>query len=242
MRALADFCLVEAHPAAESYSLHTCFHDWTLSSLNREIDFELYGLAFRCVLQAINQDETDLLALAQNRRLVPLATRLDHNYFHKLLDEDEWVEGNLDKLDNVAWLLRTQAKFLTAEHIYKRSLRGYERIYNPEHPSTLKTVIDLGITYRNQGKIAEAEEMYIRALHGFEKIKGPENTSTLKAAGNLGILYWRLGKMTEAEEMYIRAMRLYLQIHEKKSYKANMASESDILVFRNRAPDIVYHP
>jgi tetratricopeptide (TPR) repeat protein len=209
MRTLADFCLVEAHIATESYSLHTCVHDWTLSSLNRVVSMELYDLAFCCVRKLINRDKADQLAYAQNRRLVPHAIRLDHNHFYGLVDKDEWLKENHNAVYSVAWLLQTQRKFLPVEHMYVRALRGKEKAWGPEHTSTLDTVNNLGILYWNQGKMAEAEEMYIRALRGKEKAWGPEHTSTLNTVHNLGILYQNQGKMAEAEQMYVRALQGY---------------------------------
>jgi tetratricopeptide (TPR) repeat protein len=166
MRTLTEFCLLEAHIATESYSLHTCVHHWTLNSLNQAINVELYNLAFHCVRKSVNLDEADQLAFAQNRRLVPHAIRLDHNHFHILVNKDEWVEEKHDDLFSVAWLLQTQDKFLLAEHMYIRALRGQEKTLGPEHKSTLDTVNNLGMLYENQGKIAEAESMYNRALCG----------------------------------------------------------------------------
>jgi hypothetical protein len=212
MRTLADFCLVEAHPAAESYSLHTCVHDWTLSSLNRAIDVELYNLAFRCVWKSINLNELDELAFAQNRRLVPHAKRFNLNHCRIFLDDDEWLEENCADVLTVAWLLKTQGEFLPAEHMYERALRGYEKICGLEHKSTLDTVNNLGILYRKQWKMAEAEEMYLRALRGFEEICGPEHKSTLDTVNSLGILYRKQWKMAEAEEMYLRALRGFEKI------------------------------
>jgi hypothetical protein len=77
--------------------------------------------------------------------------------------------------------------------MYKRALRGKEKVLGTEHTSTLQTVNNLGILYSNQGKLAEAEEMYRRALQGFEKALGVDNAIiyilALNTILNLGDLF-----------------------------------------------------
>jgi tetratricopeptide (TPR) repeat protein len=234
IRTLADFCLVETHAATESYSLHTCVHDWTLSSLNRVIDVTLYNLAFRCIRKSINEDEADQLAFSQNRRLVPHAIRLDHGHFHGLLHDDEWVEENCHDLFCMALFLQIQGKALLAMHIYKQTLRAYEKNNGPDHISTLKAVSNLGMLYQDQGRMAEAEEMCIQVLRGKEKIYGPDHTSTLKTVNNLGVLYRNQGKMVEAEEMYIRALRGMEKIHGP-DYTSTLDTVNNLgLLYRNQ--------
>jgi tetratricopeptide (TPR) repeat protein len=70
--------------------------------------------------------------------------------------------------------------------MYNRALAGYEKVWGPEHTSTLNTVNNLGILYVDQGRHSDAEMMYNRALAGYEKALGPEHTSTLHIVNNLG--------------------------------------------------------
>ncbi|PQE23326.1 WD40 YVTN repeat-like-containing domain protein [Rutstroemia sp. NJR-2017a BBW] len=57
-----------------------------------------------------------------------------------------------------------------AEDIYQRALKGYEKVWGPEHTSTLNTVGNLDILYADQGKMVEVEEMFQRALKGKGKV------------------------------------------------------------------------
>ena len=70
--------------------------------------------------------------------------------------------------------------------MYVWVLTGYGEALGPEHTSTLKTVLDLGMLYRQQGKLREAEDMFVQALGGCEKALGPEHTWALDTVGNLG--------------------------------------------------------
>jgi Tetratricopeptide repeat len=70
-----------------------------------------------------------------------------------------------------------------------RALAGREKALGSDHPSTLKTVNNLGMLYRAQGRLAEAEQIHLRALAEREKTLGPDHTSTLETVDNLGMLY-----------------------------------------------------
>jgi hypothetical protein len=71
--------------------------------------------------------------------------------------------------------------------MYQQALAGYEKMFGPEHTSTLHTVHSFGRLYFKQGKLAEAEVMYEQALAGFKKALGPEHTSTQLARKNLDL-------------------------------------------------------
>ena len=88
--------------------------------------------------------------------------------------------------------------------MYQRALKGYEKTWGPEHPSTLITVNNLGLLYADQCKIEEAEAMYQRALEGFEKVLGLEHKTTLTTFNNLVRFSESQGKIEEAEAIYQR--------------------------------------
>ena len=69
--------------------------------------------------------------------------------------------------------------------MYERALEGYEKAWEPEHPSTLDTVNNLGNLYADQGKMAEAEKMHLRALTGYKKLKGLSHPTTKLIGRNL---------------------------------------------------------
>lgn len=96
--------------------------------------------------------------------------------------------------------------------MYMRSLRGYEKVWGSEHPSTLTIVDNLGSLYIKQGKYAEAEKMCIRALREHERTWGPEHPSILETIKSLGFIYANQGKYAEAEKLYIRAVQWYERV------------------------------
>jgi tetratricopeptide (TPR) repeat protein len=112
----------------------------------------------------------------------------------------DMVVKGVVKEDEIAWVLRSLAdlysdwgKLDEAEKIYQRALQEYEKVWGPEHISTLNTVNNLGALYADQGKMDEAEKMYQRALQGYEKALGREQVKTyipaLNTLENIAVLY-----------------------------------------------------
>jgi tetratricopeptide (TPR) repeat protein len=203
MSKLHDYSLVEAR--AESYSLHPCVHDWTLSWLNREFDEELWRLAVQCIARSVKWD-TEAEYWVVNRRVLQHVYRLEHDQFRALID---WRRVDPGDLSCIAHLYSQSDINVAAEQMYVRALQGYEKAWGGEHTSTLDTVNNLGLLYAKQGKMEKAEQMYVRALQGKEKAWGGEHTSTLNTVNNLGSLYAKQGKMEKAEQMYVRALQGY---------------------------------
>jgi len=101
-------------------------------------------------------------------------------------------------VNNLGLLYTNQGKMVEAEAMYRRALKGYEKVWGPEHTSTLNTVNNLGLLYKDQGKMVEAEAMYRRALEGKEKAWGPEHTSTRLAEFDKDIVW------TGSDEIVLR--------------------------------------
>jgi tetratricopeptide (TPR) repeat protein len=203
MARLHDYSLIEI--TGEGYSLHTCVHDWTLQALNHEISSQYYWLAVECVASLVKRDsERDWWET--NRRLGRHAIRLGHPRLANVFDEGKLDEDDCVGLHYLGILLNSQGKIAEAEQMYQRALAGYEKALGPDHPSTLRTVNNLGNLYCAQGEIVEAEQMYQRALVGKEKALGSYHTSTLQTVHNLGKLYYEQGKMVEAEQLHQRAL------------------------------------
>ncbi len=149
MRMLVDYCLVEVHSAAESYSTHSCVHDWTLGELNQRVETELYWYAFDCVAVSGVDDEWELLGQTRYARVTRHAVRLVHQRFQ---EHDRLVAIASGRLDQAVWiaaLLARQVQLTAAEKMYTRALGGKEKALRRDHTSTLRTVNNLGNLYRD---------------------------------------------------------------------------------------------
>ncbi|GKZ63652.1 hypothetical protein AnigIFM49718_002793 [Aspergillus niger] len=228
MRVLTDYSFLEVQTSLKAWSMHRCVHDWTLAVLNRDVDLQQYWYAFNCIAESISKDgwEFDDFRHLPYSRLATHATRLVLLHQHNNILYSV-TPHYLEKVADIAGLLKGQVQLEAAEEMYQRTLAGYEKALGPDHTSTLNTVNNLANLYSDQSKLKEAEEMYNRALAGFEKALGPDHTSTLNTVNNLGVLYKRQDKLSTAEEMYKRALAGY----EKALVNnlANLYSDQDNL-------------
>ncbi|KAK5460822.1 hypothetical protein LTS15_002885 [Exophiala xenobiotica] len=196
MKKLALYCFLERR---DSWSLHTCVHDWISAALNTVIDPQHYWYAFNCVAASIDGNELDFLGHLKYARLSRHASWLVQARFCE--DELEKIASSeeAEKASKIAELLTQQEQHVVAEQMYQRALTGYEKSLGAEHTSILDTVNNLGNLYYSQGKLKDAEQMYQRALTGKEKTLGVEHTSILDTVNNLGNLYYSQGKLKDAE-------------------------------------------
>ncbi|KAI1173201.1 hypothetical protein F4777DRAFT_558875 [Nemania sp. FL0916] len=214
IRVLHDYGLVDLATStsnrweSQGYSMHDCVHTWTQYVVNAKADkiaeTSMARLATECVAAHIPTDRHAEYWIIQ-RRLLKHADRCWARFKGgiELGKEYGWL------YEQLGYLYNDQDQFLKAEEMYGRALHGYEKIFGPNHPSTLKSVNALGVVYMGQGQYAEAEEMYERALKGREKELGPDSPSTLETVNNLGNVYNVQGQYVKAEEMYERALHGY---------------------------------
>ncbi|KAL9101256.1 MAG: hypothetical protein Q9163_003470 [Psora crenata] len=197
---LHNYSLLEVNIG--KYSLHTCEHDWTLEYLNGEFDEDRYRIAIHCIAATISW-ESEAEYWVRNRRLLPHAHRFNHVRLKNVI---KWSRIEPGDLHQFAYLYRQNDMNAEAEMMYRRALDGYEKVWGPDHISTLDTVNNLGNLYANQGKLIEAEEMYRRALDGYEKAWGPDHPSTLRTTNNLRLLNASRAGHIEVGEIHSRAL------------------------------------
>ncbi|EFR04926.1 kinesin light chain [Nannizzia gypsea CBS 118893] len=204
MGTLAKYCFLEAQTGDAQtqlglWSMHSCVHDWTLATLNKDIDAEQYWYTFDCVAEAIGSvDDFETLNHLSHARLAAHATRLVHQRFLQNDLIDNIAIGRFKGAVKIAVLLREQVQLVAAEHVNQRVLRGYQKAFGANHTSTLNI---------KQGKLVKAEDIYQRALQGYQKALGADYISILNMVNNLGNLYQKQGKLAKAEDMYQRALK-----------------------------------
>ena len=197
-RILSTHGLVEVHTSSQDliesqgYSIHRCVHSWTIHVLNQAWDYDLARLAVKFIGAHVPGELAVKPWLIQ-RRLLQHATRCSYMVRNNLVSDHD-ITWECHKL---GLLYIHQGKLVEAERMYQLALKGYEKAWSPDHPSTLLAVNDLGNLYRDQGKLTEAERMFQRALLGYENALGPEHTSTLATINYLGVLYATQDKLAE---------------------------------------------
>ncbi|KAF2198403.1 hypothetical protein GQ43DRAFT_163670 [Delitschia confertaspora ATCC 74209] len=146
VRVLSDHGLVDVDMSSEGsgvelkgYRIHSCVHSWTIHVLNQEWDAEQAGLALECVGSHIPNRTAQNSSLRQ-RRLLPHASRCWGFIFDGKLDQNG-KEYILHRFGDMYSDLR---RLDEAEKMYQRALQGKEKVWGPEHTSTLHTVNKLG--------------------------------------------------------------------------------------------------
>jgi hypothetical protein len=72
MRRLTVYCFAEVRTSTQSWSMHTCVHDWLAA--NTVTDPQYYWYAFDCVAASIDEDDWDSLGHLNYARLATHAT------------------------------------------------------------------------------------------------------------------------------------------------------------------------
>jgi tetratricopeptide (TPR) repeat protein len=87
------------------------------------------------------------------------------------------------------------------------------RVLGDEHPDTLSTMNNLGITYSDQGRWGEAAELQEKVLHSRNGNLGENHPSTLGTMLGLGITYQRQGRLADAVELLAATMKSHLRLN-----------------------------
>jgi tetratricopeptide (TPR) repeat protein len=82
--------------------------------------------------------------------------------------------------------------------LYREILDAQTRTLGPEHPSTLWTMNNLGVTYDNQGRYKDAEVLDRKTLEIRARVLGPEHPDTLSSMFNLSQVLEHLVRYEEA--------------------------------------------
>ena len=76
----------------------------------------------------------------------------------------------LETVNNMGVFYAGQDRFVEAEEMYLRALKGYQTILGPTHSITLSLYINVGSLYSQQGRRVDALRAYVQALDGYEDV------------------------------------------------------------------------
>lgn len=112
---------------------------------------------------------------------------------------------------SVASALCAQHNFTGAAAMYREVLTVQRRVLGPDHPDTLATASNLGITLFNLGwiglgNISEAEKLFREVLAAQQRVLGPEHAETLSTAMHLANALAMQNKMANAERIYVQVL------------------------------------
>ena len=79
-------------------------------------------------------------------------------------------------------------------------------MHGDRHPSTLRSINNLGSLLQDQGKLDEAGALLREALEAMRATLGDRHPNTLVSINNLGTLLQAQGKLDEAGVLYREAL------------------------------------
>ena len=100
-------------------------------------------------------------------------------------------------VNNLAYILHAQGRYLAAEPHYRESLAMREAALGPDHPDVAQSCNNLAELYRVLGRYGEAEPLHLRALEIREAAFGAKHPEVAQTLNNLGVLYANQGLLRE---------------------------------------------
>ncbi len=108
--------------------------------------------------------------------------------------------------NNLASVLSTQGRFEESTELWLQMYEIERRLYGDDHPSTLMTMIDLGVTFQRQKRVAEAEKWMSDALVKGRKIFEPGHPTMLMNMCNLATLLIYQSRFSDAEAILVEGL------------------------------------
>ncbi|MCJ1271350.1 hypothetical protein MMC22_011250 [Lobaria immixta] len=137
-------------------------------------------------------------------------------------------------LEQYSHLLQNIARFDVLQGRYEiactRSIVAFKigkEIFGLEHPTTLKSMNQLALTYRSQGRWNEAEKLGAQAMETTFKVLKAEHPETLTVMANLASTYRRQGRWDEAEKLEVQVMETSLRVL-KAEHPATLTSMANL--------------
>lgn len=195
----------EADPS--SFSMHFLVHQWSRDRLSgRERQWSRCAAAAGLVYAIPTQERRDTNACNDRRRLLPhvnfflfpnsLTGRSPESTFNEHLDKyQSRVAARL------ALVFVDNGQYEKAEHLYRASLAGLEKIMPTENLDTLAVVDSLGVVLQKQNRYVEAEKLNRRAVEGRARGLGDHNALTLESKNNLAVTLNSRGEHLEVEKL-----------------------------------------
>ena len=205
MGILNDYCLVET--SGETYSLHSCVHDWIANELNPDPDQKMFRVALKCIADNVHSRH-EVGAFEYNQRLLHHAQRLQLPQFRGILPthpRDNFLAKDLYQLGK---LWQSQGKLAEAEDCYAHamgwtsSMSGLRPVLGFDTHNQL--VASLCELYKSQGKLGKAEALY-RTLYC--DAHGRQPMTAMQAASEIALIKLDCGQTEQADELFNEVWR-----------------------------------
>jgi serine/threonine protein kinase/tetratricopeptide (TPR) repeat protein len=122
------------------------------------------------------------------------------------LAESPEVQARL--LETLGLVYRALGLYSEAEPLLENTMATHIERQGEDHPSTLKSMVDLATLYRLQGQFESAEPLFARALEGCRRVLGEAHPDTLAVMNGTAMLFERQFRYEDAEPLYVKTLEL----------------------------------
>ena len=202
IRVLLTFSLIEKGPSDDVYAMNPLVHTWGRDRLTLNDRKKCCVKAYVTLACSLREDESQPYRFQR-----ALVTHVRASIEHSRTDGNQSMVSYLDDAyAKFGKLLQEQGHFKEAEILDSEVLDTRNRILGPEHPDTIRAMLNLAVTYKNLGKYVEAEKLEIHVLDASNRILAMEHPDTIRAMANLASTYQYMGKYPEAEKLEIQVV------------------------------------
>ena len=132
--------------------------------------------------------------------------------------------ATLTWLNNLGGILHYMEDYKGALNYYQQALRVQEKVLGKTHPDTLRTILNVAITYEDGLKNFEkSEEMYRLALYGNEKSLGRDHENAKRCARGLAVLL----QMQELQADLQNVLNAYPHIEDNSDWDSDEGGDEE---------------
>jgi tetratricopeptide (TPR) repeat protein len=191
------------------FSVHPLIQDWAKSRITPEARqrFEIESILI--LYSFLRENGGRPMPLEQSQLVLTQLEAMRQNDSRHLQEVD--LAQDIELLTATSWFAtfyEDQGRFMIAEELNQRALRGRRTLLGKEHPDTLTSMNNLAYVMQQQGKYKEAEHMDRQTLELKQKVLGKEHPSTLLSMHNLAAALGVQRRHKEADQMYRQTLEL----------------------------------
>jgi tetratricopeptide (TPR) repeat protein len=202
LSALGRYSLVT--PSQDSLVLHRLVQTWVRDTLDQQTQQDWAVVAVQLVWAAFPADTDDPRTFPTCARLLPHAlAAADHA--ENLAANPEAIAGLLTRLGAYLWR-RIEPR--QARQLFERARAILEACLGPDHPSTARSLNNIGNTLRARGELPAARSYFEQALGILDKRLGPDHPDTARTLNNLAAMLGALGDLPTARDAHQRAQAI----------------------------------
>jgi eukaryotic-like serine/threonine-protein kinase len=142
-------------------------------------------------------------------------------------------EQSMETLQALAWAQTEQGQNAEALQLEELITERFDKLLGPEHASTLKSRMDLGLSYTNLGRWADADRTLTALFAKWQELKLPQDAEFAEAMAGLGYAKLFQAKFDEAQAVFEQTLalrrKIYTAPHDRIAHSLSAVSQVELL-------------